>query len=61
MKIASSEEMREIDRRTREEFSLPTLLLMENAGERSAEMALAMLEGENVVVVAGKGNNGGMG
>jgi NAD(P)H-hydrate epimerase len=61
MKIASSEEMREIDRRTREEFSLPTLLLMENAGERSAEMALAMLEGENVVVVAGKGNNGGDG
>ncbi|MGB9876468.1 MAG: NAD(P)H-hydrate dehydratase [bacterium] len=61
MKIASSAEMQEIDRKAREDFSLPTLLLMENAGERVAEMALDMLDGRNVVIVAGKGNNGGDG
>ncbi|MGB9607166.1 MAG: NAD(P)H-hydrate epimerase, partial [bacterium] len=61
MKIASSAEMQEIDRKAREDFSLPTLLLMENAGERVAEMALDMMDGRNVVIVAGKGNNGGDG
>ncbi len=61
MKLPSSQEMREIDRRAREEFALPTLLLMENAGERVAEVALEMLRGEKVVIVAGKGNNGGDG
>lgn len=61
MKISSAQEMREIDRRTKEEFSLPTLLLMENAGERVAEVALDMLEGNDVLIVAGKGNNGGDG
>lgn len=53
--------MRDIDRRAFEEFSIPTLLLMENAGERIAEMALDMLKGERVIVVAGRGNNGGDG
>lgn len=61
MKIPSALEMREIDRRAKEEFSIPTLLLMENAGERVAEVALEMLQGNRVVVVAGKGNNGGDG
>lgn len=61
MKIPSAQEMHEIDRKAREEFSLPTLLLMENAGERVAEVALDMLVGQKVVVVAGKGNNGGDG
>lgn len=61
MKIPSAQEMREIDRRAKEEFLLPTLLLMENAGERVAEVAIDMLRGEKVVVVAGKGNNGGDG
>ncbi len=62
MKVVTAEEMREIDKRAREEFGIPTLLLMEIAGEKTAEVALDMLkERKRVVVVAGKGNNGGDG
>jgi NAD(P)H-hydrate epimerase len=37
MKIATSEEMRNIDRLAAEEYGLPELLLMESAGHRVAQ------------------------
>jgi len=64
MKILTSAEMREIDRKTIEEIGIPGAVLMENAGIRIAK-AIAerfpCLAEERIVVVAGKGNNGGDG
>jgi ADP-dependent NAD(P)H-hydrate dehydratase / NAD(P)H-hydrate epimerase len=63
MKILTAEQMREADRRTIE-AGIPGLVLMENAGCRVVEFlekTLAPLERQRVVVVCGKGNNGGDG
>ena len=62
MKIATSEEMRNIDRLASEDYGLPELLLMENAGHRAAqamEHLLETVEGKTICVLAGSGNNGG--
>lgn len=62
MKIAVSEEMRNIDRLAAEEYGLPELLLMENAGHMVAqamEHLLGSVTGKNICVMAGSGNNGG--
>lgn len=63
MKLVTAEEMREIDRRTIEDWELPGRVLMENAGRAVAQVAGELLEehGGRVVIVAGKGNNGGDG
>jgi NAD(P)H-hydrate epimerase len=64
MKILTSGEMKEIDRIAIEEVGIPGPVLMENAGIRIVEAILRRfpkIEDENVVVVAGKGNNGGDG
>jgi NAD(P)H-hydrate epimerase len=56
--------MREVDRRAIEEFGIPGVVLMENAGRGAAGVALAMLSRESspsVLVIAGRGNNGGDG
>lgn len=62
MKIAVSEEMRDIDRLAAEEYGLPELLLMESAGHRVAqamEHLLGSVKGKTICVLAGSGNNGG--
>ena len=41
MKILTAGQMRVIDRRAFEEFGIPSVLLMENAGRRVAEEVLA--------------------
>jgi NAD(P)H-hydrate epimerase len=62
MKIVSAAEMREIDRVTTEKFGVPSLTLMENAGAAVAEHALRFWHpGKRMVVICGKGNNGGDG
>jgi len=63
MKLATSEQMREMDRRTIEEFGLPSLVLMENAGRAVADAAWELLpeDGGRVLILCGKGNNGGDG
>ncbi len=60
----TADAMREADRYTIEEYGLPSFTLMEAAGRRCAEHirdAYGPLEGEAVVVLCGKGNNGGDG
>src|SRR5579862_3549046 len=55
--------MREVDRRTTE-LGIPSIILMENAGHRVVEFLereYAPLAKQRIVVVCGKGNNGGDG
>lgn len=64
MRILSSAQMRWVDRETTARFGLPSLLLMENAGSgvvREMERHFGGLQGSRVLVVCGKGNNGGDG
>jgi NAD(P)H-hydrate epimerase len=62
MKITTADEMRAIDRRTYDQFHIPSLTLMENAGAAVADFALAKYsEARSITIVCGKGNNGGDG
>lgn len=64
-KIVSAEEMREIDRLTTERYGIPPLLLMENAANAASRVIVEKLdgqiEGKSVLILCGKGNNGGDG
>ena len=63
MKVLTAAQMREVDRRTIE-LGIPGIVLMENAGHRVVEFmaaAFAPLAGHHVVILCGKGNNGGDG
>jgi ADP-dependent NAD(P)H-hydrate dehydratase / NAD(P)H-hydrate epimerase len=63
MKVLTSAEMREVDRLTGE-LGIPGPILMENAGHRVVEYIAArwpLLSKHRVVVLGGKGNNGGDG
>jgi NAD(P)H-hydrate epimerase len=59
----TAEQMLEVDRIATEEFGLRLLQMMENAGRNLARVARDMLSGadRSVVVLAGKGGNGGGG
>lgn len=64
MRVATASQIAEIDRRTIEEFGIPASMLMERAGQAIANAAMSMLsalDSPRVVVVCGKGNNGGDG
>src|SRR3990170_8296957 len=64
MYIATAGEMNNIDRRTRDEYGIPTLLLMENAASgitRAVEQMLVSVRGKRITVLCGRGNNGGGG
>lgn len=63
MKIVTAAEMREIDRLTTAKYGIPSLTLMENAGDAVARFILRPFSGNNrrIAVVCGKGNNGGDG
>ena len=62
MKITSADEMRTIDRLTSERFGVPSLSLMEQAGTAVGDFALERWpRAERIVIVCGKGNNGGDG
>ncbi len=64
VKVLTSKEMKEIDRKTIEEIGIPGPVLMENAGLQIVRVIRAIFprpERERIVIVAGKGNNGGDG
>lgn len=63
MRAVTRAEMQALDRRAIEELGIPGLCLMENAGRGVAREALAMLPHPNaaVLLLCGKGNNGGDG
>ena len=62
MEILTSAEMGAADRRTAAEFGVPLQTLMENAGAAVAGFCLRRYSAaERVVVLCGKGNNGGDG
>jgi NAD(P)H-hydrate epimerase len=64
MKILTAAEMQRVDRLTTERYGVSSLTLMENAGRGVVEFLdarLAPLESHRVVILCGKGNNGGDG
>jgi NAD(P)H-hydrate epimerase len=64
MKILTAAEMRSVDRLTSEQYGVPSLLLMENASVQLAEAIekkFGALAGKRIVIICGKGNNGGDG
>jgi ADP-dependent NAD(P)H-hydrate dehydratase / NAD(P)H-hydrate epimerase len=64
MKILTAAEMREVDRLSTERYGIPSLALMENAGRSVAGFIRGQFphfERRRIVVLCGKGNNGGDG
>jgi hydroxyethylthiazole kinase-like uncharacterized protein yjeF len=64
MKVATSRQMQALDRKTIEEVGIPGMVLMENAGRGAAEAFLRFFPDahrKKIVIVCGKGNNGGDG
>jgi NAD(P)H-hydrate epimerase len=64
MKVLLAAQMRDVDRLTTERYGIPSIQLMENAASRTIEAAenrFGSLERREVLVLSGKGNNGGDG
>jgi hydroxyethylthiazole kinase-like uncharacterized protein yjeF len=64
MKVLTSTQMKEIDRTAIEEIGIPGTILMENAGRqifKKLREKFPEVSREKIVIVAGKGNNGGDG
>ena len=63
-KILTAKQMQEIDRISSEKLGIPSLVLMENAGRnvfRLLEEKFPQLASERILILCGKGNNGGDG
>ena len=64
MKVFTAQQMRDFDRAAIEDYGIASIVLMENAALRVAEFLeakFAPLSGKKIVVLCGKGNNGGDG
>jgi len=61
MNIATSENIREIDLYAEERLGISARALMGRAGEAVADAVRELSSGGNVIILAGKGNNGGDG
>ncbi len=57
----SRDQVRAIDRRAVEQFQIPSIILMENAGRGAAELLISFAPSGPIVICAGTGNNGGDG
>lgn len=63
-RLVTPARMQELDRAAMTRFSIPGMLLMENAGKACADLLerrFAPFSGKSIVIVCGKGNNGGDG
>jgi len=64
MKVATAEQMQELDRKAIETYRIPGIVLMENAGRGAMEVishAFPDILKKRIAIIAGKGNNGGDG
>ena len=63
MLVCTAAQMRELDRTTIEDYGVPGVVLMESAGRGVVEViaSLRSLDGLRVLVLCGRGNNGGDG
>src|SRR4030042_1170952 len=64
MKVATAEEMQELDRKAIETYRIPGIVLMENAGRGAADVIsnfFPEIHKKKIAIIAGKGNNGGDG
>src|SRR6185503_4113445 len=64
MKILSAAEIRDVDRLTTERYGVPSLTLMENAASSTVaatENKFGAVSDKRVLVICGRGNNGGDG
>jgi NAD(P)H-hydrate epimerase len=64
MKVATAEQMQELDRKCIEVYRIPGIVLMENAGRGATEVitnAFPDIQKKKIAIIAGKGNNGGDG
>src|SRR5574341_1253246 len=64
LKVVTAKEMQELDRRATAEYGIPSLRLMENAGAETAremQATFPALGSARVVILCGRGNNGGDG
>ena len=64
MKLLTAAEMASMDRQATEQYGIPSLTLMENAGRLVSEAAVDMLgdpRRRRIAIFCGKGNNGGDG
>ncbi len=61
LRSLARDEVRNVDQRTIEEFGIPGVILMENAGRGAAELLIRRGVDGTVVICCGKGNNGGDG
>ncbi len=64
MKVATTRQIRSLDRRATADFKIPSLLLMERAARGLAdriEAARGSVRGSRILILAGCGNNGGDG
>ena len=62
MKLVDSSEMGEIDRKTIEDYGIPPLILMENAGFRIWKRFVQDFDyskNDSFIFLSGRGNNGG--
>ncbi len=62
MYLVTAAEMREMDRKTIENFGLAGQILMENAGRKAIDMFMAdfpEIHSKKICILAGRGNNGG--
>src|SRR6516162_4236227 len=60
-KALSRAQVRDYDRRAIEEYGVPGIVLMENAGRGAAELLTGLGVSGRVLICCGKGNNGGDG
>jgi hydroxyethylthiazole kinase-like uncharacterized protein yjeF len=64
IKVVTAKEMQGLDRRASAEYGIPSLVLMENAGSETAREMLAAFPNllrSRVMILCGRGNNGGDG